>query len=60
MTTNEYIRGVKQGLFPPFEKHVWQRNFYEHIIRNQEDYNNVWQYIDGNPSKREEDCFYAL
>lgn len=47
-TTNEYIKGVKNGLFPPFEKHIWQRNYYEHIIRNQEDYNAIWQYIDDN------------
>jgi len=29
MTTNEYIRGVKNELFPPFDKHIWQRNYYD-------------------------------
>ncbi len=33
-TTNEYIRGVKNNMFPPFDKHIWQRGYYEHIIRN--------------------------
>ena len=30
---------------------LWQRNFYEHIIRNNEDYAEKWQYIDENPLK---------
>ena len=48
-TTNKYIKCVKRGLFQPFDKHIWQRNYYEHIIRNQNDYNEIWQYIDENP-----------
>lgn len=27
---------------------VWQRSYYDHIIRNQHDYNEVWEYIDNN------------
>ena len=34
MTTNMYIRGVKYDNWPPFNKKLWQRNYYEHIIRN--------------------------
>ncbi|MHC1695719.1 MAG: transposase [Eubacteriales bacterium] len=49
MTTNEYIRGVKNGLFPSFDKHMWQRNYYEHIIRNNEDYEIIQKYIEKNP-----------
>ena len=36
MTTNEYIRGVKQLGWTRFPGRVWQRNDYEHIIRSQE------------------------
>jgi len=49
MTTNEYIRGVKQNKWPPFAEKLWQRNYYEHIIRNEEDLNHVRQYIVENP-----------
>jgi putative transposase len=28
---------------------LWQRNYYEHIIRNEEELNHVRQYIDDNP-----------
>ena len=37
MTTNGYIKGVKRGLFLPFENKVWQRSYYDHIIRNEKD-----------------------
>ena len=30
---------------------VWLRNYYEHIIRNEEDYERIWDYIDFNPQK---------
>jgi REP element-mobilizing transposase RayT len=34
---------------------VWQRNFHEHIIRNEMELNNVRQYIARNPLKWETD-----
>ena len=51
MTTNEYIKEVKSGRFPPFEKRIWQRSFYDHVIRNDEDINNIREYIQNNPLK---------
>ena len=48
-TTNDYINGVKNGLFPPFEKHIWQRNYFEHIIRNNQDLYETRKYISENP-----------
>lgn len=38
---------------------VWQSSFYDHIVRNDEDYQSIWQYISGNPSKWLEDRFYC-
>ena len=35
MSTNEYIRNVKNNNWTPFNKKLWQRNYYEHIIRNE-------------------------
>ena len=49
MTTNEYIQGVKQNGWPPFGGKLWQRNYYEHIIRNEEELNHIRQYIAENP-----------
>ena len=49
MTTNHYIRGVKQNGWKPFDKKIWQRNYWEHIIRNENDYHRISQYIINNP-----------
>ena len=38
---------------------VWQRSFHDHIIRDEQDYILIWEYIDNNPVKWEEDCFYC-
>ena len=39
---------------------VWQDSFYEHTVRNGEDYQMIWNYIEGNPSKWAEDKYYSL
>ena len=53
MTTNEYITNVKNNIFPTFDKNIWQRNYYEHIIRNENDYIAAAEYILKNPLKWE-------
>ena len=32
-----------------YKNKIWQRNYYDHIIRNQADYNRIEQYIINNP-----------
>jgi REP element-mobilizing transposase RayT len=59
MTTNEYIRGVKTFGWQPFDKKLWQRNYYEHIIRNDNSYQNIADYIAHNPAKWQSDKFYT-
>ncbi len=54
MTTNEYIQNVKNGSFPPFEKQMWQKSYYDHIIRNYDDYANICFYIVNNPMKAQQ------
>ena len=54
MTTNEYIRGVRDRVYEPFEKKLWQRSFYDHIIRNDEDLNEKREYVMNNPAKKRE------
>jgi REP element-mobilizing transposase RayT len=36
---------------------VWQKGFYDHVIRNDNDYRDIWNYIEGNPGKWTEDKF---
>ena len=51
MTTNAYIRGVKDDGWEPFPRRVWQRNYYERIIRNERELNAIRQYILDNPDQ---------
>ena len=37
---------------------VWQKGFYDHVIRNENDYQETWKYIEGNPGKWAEDNLY--
>jgi len=50
MTTNDYIRGVNHGQWRPFPGKLWQRNYYEHIIRDEGDLNAIREYIVNNPA----------
>jgi putative transposase len=49
MTTNEYLRNVKQNGWPPLRGKLWQRNYHEPIIRNYEDLQRTRQYVSNNP-----------
>jgi len=49
MTTNQYIKMVKNKTLPPFNKRIWQRNYYEHVIRDENDYVRIAEYIVNNP-----------
>jgi putative transposase len=51
MTTNEYIRGVKQQGWTPFPGKLWQRNYWEHILRNESEFNRIRIYLQNNPAR---------
>ena len=51
VTTIEYIKMVKQHILPSFDKKIWQRNYWEHIVRNDDEYHQISDYIINNPAK---------
>ncbi len=55
ITTHEYIKGVKNLCWPPFDKRIWQRNYYEHVIRDAENWEKIHLYIQANPARWEKD-----
>lgn len=55
MTTNYYIRGIRNNAWRPFPGRFWQRNYYERIIRNENEMNRIRQYITGNPARWDRD-----
>jgi REP element-mobilizing transposase RayT len=52
MTTNEYIRHAKEYDYHPFQTALWQRNYMEHIIRDETDLIDIRNYISQNPLKQ--------
>lgn len=55
MSTNEYIRHVKASSWPRFDGKLWQRNYWEHIIRNPKSYQRISDYIINNPKNWDTD-----
>ena len=51
MTTNNYIHGVKESGWRPFKGHLWQRSFYDHVIRDEDSLNRIREYIATNPQR---------
>ncbi len=55
LTTNIYHKSVIQYNWPSFPGKLWQRNYYDHIIRNDQELNQIREYIINNPVKWELD-----
>jgi REP element-mobilizing transposase RayT len=51
MSTNEYIHGVNHLGWTAFNGKLWQRNYYERIIRNESELANIREYIHNNSEK---------
>jgi len=49
IVNNNYIIGVKNQGWTPFDKRLWQRNYYEHIVRDDSALQKIQQYIRDNP-----------
>ncbi len=60
ITTVEYIAGVKKFGWQPFNGKLWQRDYYEHIIRNERAYQTISNYIIDNPARWQADKFYGI
>ena len=61
--TNEaiphFVSTYKRFCNKDLGENIFQRSYHDHVIRNEQDYLRIWQYIDTNPAKWQEDCFYA-
>ena len=45
------VRSIKTLTTKEIGLSIFQRSYYDHVIRNQQDYNEVWEYIENNPKK---------
>ncbi|MBK9299766.1 MAG: hypothetical protein IPN14_03910 [Bacteroidetes bacterium] len=50
ITTVEYIRGIKTLGWQPFDGKLWQRNYWEYIICDEQSYQRISEYIINNPT----------
>jgi REP element-mobilizing transposase RayT len=57
-TISTVVRLMKGAVSKQAGFSVWQKGFYDHIIRNDNDYRDIWNYIEGNPCKWSEDKLY--
>ena len=54
----QVTKAVNQNRNTPGEK-LFQRSYYDHVIRNEADYLRIWQYIVENPRKWQDDEYYT-
>ena len=53
------IRSFKLETTRIYGQQFWQRSYYDHVVRDERDYVNVWQYIEYNPQRWVVDKYYA-
>lgn len=58
-TTVEYIRGVKQHGWPPYQKHLWLEGYHDRVIRGDEELQRIRDYIASNPANWRKDGFFG-
>jgi len=51
MTGNEYSRYVREKRLSVGENRLWQRSYYDHVIRNEKELGRIREYIKNNPLK---------
>ena len=54
----QVIRNIKSFVTKKIGHSIWQARFHDHIIRNEAEYQQIWKYIDENPIKWQDDCYY--
>ena len=50
-TISRVIKQFKGSITKQIGRPIWQKSFYDHGIRNQQDYDEIWEYIENNPLK---------
>ena len=54
----QFVSTLKRFCSREIGYNIFQRSYHDHIIRDDEDYKKIYNYIESNPSKWSEDCFY--
>ena len=54
-----FVSALKRFCHRDVGEIVFQRSYHDHVIRGEKDYRKIWEYIDTNPTRWCEDCFYT-
>ena len=55
----KFISLLKRRCNRVWGRNIWQRSFYDHVVRNEKEYLRIWAYIDTNPAKWQDDRYYS-
>lgn len=58
-TISRVMQQFKGAVSKALGQPIWQKSFHDHVIRNEADYLRIWQYIDTNPIRWEQDRYYT-
>ena len=56
---SKFVGTFKRFCNKDYGENIWQRSFNDHIIRGENDYLKIWEYINSNTLKWKRDCFYT-
>lgn len=54
-TIGQVMKQMKGAASKNAGRSLWQKSYYDHVIRGESDYLDAWNYIEGNPGKRKAD-----
>ena len=46
----QFVGTLKRFCNKEYGSNIWQSRYYDHVVRNQQDYNEIWEYIENNPT----------
>lgn len=55
---SQVVGHMKRSVSKSLGHSLWQKSFHDHIIRTEREYRMIWEYINTNPLRWTEDCFY--
>lgn len=58
-TLSQIIKNFKENVTREISFSIWQRSFYDRVLRNEWEYRNAWQYIENNPENWENDELFC-
>lgn len=58
-SVSQIIRQMKCATARLSGPSLWQKSFHDHIIRDEAEYQKIWTYIDLNPIRWREDCYFS-